>query len=74
MKKFSLKEVVENYMRAHAVHHTDFRTGEVNMTSLAEAAADAYHECFYCDPLGDEQHWIWDVALSVASKSVKAVN
>lgn len=41
----------------------DRKTGEANLTALAEAAADA----FDCDHwLDDPEHFVWDAALAAA--------
>ena len=40
-------------------------SGEVNMTSLAEACADAFDQADEGGPLDDSEHWLWEVALAV---------
>ena len=57
---------VLRWMRDHATEHKDDVTGEVDMTALAEAAADAFNQNDIDGPLDDEQHWIWDLATKVA--------
>jgi hypothetical protein len=39
--------------------------GEVELTSLAEACADAFDQAHEGGPLDDEGHWVWAVALEV---------
>jgi len=47
----------------------DPRTGELNMTDLAEAIADHFNVNHLNGPLDDETHWIWDVSLEVAEET-----
>jgi len=58
---------VLRYMRNVAYQHEDKVTGEVNLTSLAEAAADAFGENAPGGPLDDESHWIWEAAARFSS-------
>jgi hypothetical protein len=51
------------WMLNNVANHVDRRTGEVNLTSLAEACAhhfDAHHW------LDDDTHEVWDLAIDVA--------
>ena len=57
---------VLRWMRTHATEHKDGETGEVNMTSLVESAADAFNQNDIDGPLDDEHHWIWELATKVA--------
>lgn len=53
---------VQAWMRRNRRQFEDAQTGEVNMTALAEAAADAFGKADQDGPLDDETHWIWDQA------------
>lgn len=57
---------VRAWMRNHANAHTD-QCGDVNMTSLSEAAAAEFNQDHLNGPLDDPDHWIWEVALDVAT-------
>lgn len=39
--------------------------GEVELTPLVEACADAFDQTEEGGPLDDHLHWIWEVALEV---------
>jgi hypothetical protein len=54
------------WMVQRAEDHRD-GCGEVNLTSLAEACADAFDDAEEGGPLDDPDHWIWDLALEAAS-------
>jgi hypothetical protein len=56
---------VRRWMLNNATNHMDPLTGEVNMTALAEAAANAFDESDVEGPLDDPDHWIWELAASV---------
>ena len=47
----------------------DPRTGELDMTDLAEGIADHFNVNHVGGPLDDETHWIWDVSLEVAEET-----
>lgn len=66
MKAFT-KSSVRSYMVSIVEDHRDPITGEINATGLAEDAAAAFDANDLDGPLDDETHWIWDVALEVAS-------
>jgi len=61
------KAAVLSWMRAHRSEAVDARTGEVDMTKLAEDAARAFDVDSLGGPLDDSDHWIWELALKVAS-------
>lgn len=54
------------WMAQHAEDHRD-GCGDVNLTSLAEACADAFGVADEGGPLDDPDHWIWELALEAAS-------
>lgn len=58
-------------MGAHAHEHVDPRTGELNHTGLAEAAAVHFDGQRW---LYDETHWIWDLPFEVAEGVLVAEN
>lgn len=58
---------VLRWMRRCAHLHEDTATGEVNITALAEAAAEAFEQNDAGGPLDDESHWIWEAAARFAS-------
>lgn len=62
------RSAVAKWMRENASEHYDANLAEVNMTSLAEAAAFE----FCCNdaggPLDDPSHWIWDEARLAAER------
>lgn len=62
------KSKVRNWMRSHAHEYEDKRTGEVNATELAEAAADEFGHKDVGDWLDDETHWVWDLAADAAEQ------
>lgn len=62
----SLRMRVRSWMQKNRSEHEDRRTGEVNATSLAEAAAMEFSLNETGGPLDDETHWIWEEAASVA--------
>jgi hypothetical protein len=61
------RRAVSRWMGANAIEHIDPRTGELNMTSLAEAAAEAFGQNEPGGPLDDETHFIWELAARLAS-------
>lgn len=60
------KRVVRSWMRFHLDEHVDPKTGEVNFTTLAEAAASHYGVSDLHGPLDTPEHWIWDLAVEVS--------
>lgn len=56
---------VKRWMMQNGKQCVDPQTGECNATELAELAA---LEFGLSDQLGEETHWIWDVAAQVADK------
>lgn len=58
------------WMQAHADEHTDPRTGELNLTAIAEACAAAFGVDGIGGPLDDETHWIWEVPVTLAGEIV----
>ena len=54
---------VKRWMRSHVVEYVDARTGEVNITQLAE---DAAYEASRAEWLDDDTHPIWDWAIEAA--------
>lgn len=66
------RAAVTAWMRAHLEEHRDPRTYEVNLTSLAEAAADAFDVADEGGPLDDPDHWIWDAAIEAADEGCDA--
>lgn len=61
------RETAATWMLANHVAHRDPRTNEVNLTSLAEACAEAFDVADEGGPLDDPDHWIWEVAVEVGS-------
>ncbi len=61
------EENVLAYMRSIVSEHLD-TCNEVNMTSLAEAAADHFDMADEGGPLDEETHWIWDKAFEVSQE------
>lgn len=61
------KSQVKSWMRKNVKDYEDRKTGEINTTQLAEAAAGEFDKNGLGDWLDDETHWVWDVALEVAS-------
>lgn len=59
------KDNVRRWMRRNIADHRDPHTGEVNATTLAESAADAFDANGLGGPLDDPDHWIWDLAITV---------
>jgi hypothetical protein len=55
--------MVKSWMLKHVSEYEDPRTGEINVTALAEGAAYAEERPEW---LGDETHPVWDWALEVA--------
>lgn len=51
-------------MRANLLDHIDPRTGEPDCTGLAE---DCALEFDHDEWLDDPDHWIWEVAVEVAT-------
>ena len=58
---------VLRWMRNKAYQYEDATTGEVNITALAEAAAEAFGQNDLAGPLDDETHWIWEAAARFTS-------
>lgn len=56
------KAEVRRWMRVNLDDHRDRITGEVNLTSLAEAAAGAWDQDHEGGPLDDPDHWVWELA------------
>lgn len=66
--EFNKKNVLK-WMRDNASDYADVHhTGEVDMTMLAEAAAEHFDQKDEGGPLDDESHWIWELALQVADE------
>ena len=63
-----LRNTVTRWMYRNAGSFADPRTGEVNMTRLAEEAADVAGEDHWLD---DPDHWIWEVAADVAGPTLR---
>ena len=61
------KKTVKSWMRAHKGEVRDPRTNEFCATSLAENACRAFGTDHLDGPLDDETHWVWDLAVEVAS-------
>ena len=59
-----LKSFVKAWMREHARHHVDL-CGELNLTGLAENAADEF-EVYGADPDATIPEWVFDMASDVA--------
>lgn len=57
---------VESWMRRNMEDHRDGCCGDVNMTTLAEAAAEHFGANDIGGPLDDPDHWIWEVAADLA--------
>jgi hypothetical protein len=55
------------WMRQQAYQYEDKQTGEVNITQLAEAAAQAFNQNGLDGHLDDPDHWIWEAAARFAS-------
>lgn len=62
------KANVRTWMRSNGFNHEDRHTGEIDMTGLAEAAADAFNQNHVSGPLDDETHWIWEEAAREAER------
>ena len=58
------RNAVRSWMRVNKRDFADPRTGEINATTLAEAAADAFEQNHVGGPLDDPDHWIWEVAIA----------
>lgn len=54
------------WMHANKAEYRDPKTGEVELTPLVEACAGAFGVDDLDGPLDDSDHWIWDLAVSVA--------
>lgn len=65
------KVAVKAWMRKHVADYADPKTGEVNMTSLAEDAAGEFDKKDLGGWLDDETHWVWDAAQEVADSYEK---
>lgn len=53
------------WMQANKSEYADPKTGEIQLTPLVEACADAFGVNDVGGPLDDSDHWIWDLAVSV---------
>lgn len=62
LKHFN-RNAVRSWMRVNRRDFEDPRTGEINATALAEAAAEAFNQKDAGGPLDDSDHWIWEVAI-----------
>jgi hypothetical protein len=56
---------VTRWMRRNRDEHLD-EYGDVNLTALAEAAAERFGAKDVGGPLDDPAHWIWDAAVEAA--------
>lgn len=56
------------WMRRHREEHVDPKTGEVNLTTLAEACTADFGVNHEGGPLDEETHWIWTVAAKVGGE------
>lgn len=56
---------VKLWMRNNYSEHVDDTTGEVNLTSICEAAADYFEEDNEGGPLDDPDHWIWECPIEL---------
>ncbi len=61
------KPEVLRWMRAELDQYRDRVTGEVNLTDLAEAAANHWGMDHEDGPLDDPDHWVWEAAVEVVS-------
>jgi hypothetical protein len=59
---------VKTWMRKMVSDYVDPKTDEVNMTDLAEAAADEFNAKELGGWLDDEGHWVWDLAQQVSDE------
>lgn len=59
------KPEVLRWMQANADDYRDRITGEVNLTALAEAAANHWCQDYEGGPLDDPDHWVWELAAKV---------
>lgn len=72
-----LESHLQKLAKYHCARYADERMGdglEVEPTILAEYAVDCMHEDDGCsdkvyDWIGDETHWVWDVALEVSEEA-----
>jgi hypothetical protein len=62
------RSAVTAWMVLNLDEHRDARTGIVNLTALAEAAAGAYGIDDEGGPLDDPEHWIWEAAIEAAGE------
>ena len=53
------KKNTSNFMAVRFEDYRDEATGDINLTLLAEAAAD---KCGLEGALDDETHWVWEMA------------
>jgi len=65
------KVAVKAWMKKNVSRYVDPKTGEVNMTTLAEDAAGEFDKKDLGGWLDDETHWIWDAAQEVAEAHEK---
>ena len=64
---------VRAWMRRNVeAYVVDGRTGEVNLTELAEGAAQAFDANELGGALDDQDHWIWDLTLRVGMERDRA--
>lgn len=65
------KVAVKAWMKKNAPTFEDKKTGEIDATGLAEAAAEEFDEKDIGGWLDDETHWVWDLAAEVAEAAEK---
>ena len=66
------KASVKAWMLSHVCEYEDLKTGEICVTQLAEAAAENFAQNHMGGSLDDDQHWIWELAASVADECERA--
>ncbi len=64
----ALQSKAMTWMRRHVEEHREPKTGEVNLTTLAEACAADFEMNHEGGPLDDETHWIWTAAIKVGGE------
>lgn len=57
---------VTAWMRRNREDFRVARTGELNLTAMAETAAAEWDQDDEGGPLDDPDHWIWEAAVDVA--------
>lgn len=65
-KEAASRSTAKSWMAKNVKDYVDGKTGEVNATGLAEAAADEFDAKDVGGWLDDETHWVWDIAAEVA--------